>query len=256
MFSPDIVSSDAFLDMSVSARDLYFQLGMSSDDDGFVNPRRIMRNVGASDADLTQLLGKRFVLPFENGVVVVKHWRINNFVRKDRYKETLYIDQKSMLRVKRNGAYTLDESKGLPISEVPWKTDEEKRWSTNGQPLVNAGKVRLGKDNKEIAKAISPLSEIREVREDAEGNEKPPKKKSDPAALTLRETMYSELEKETGVRPTPNMGDYIQIQKALKHMKSSDVLDMLHDAMSAKQIHTVRSALTDRAIDIKREELI
>lgn len=111
-------------------------------------------------------------------------------------------------------------------------------------------------ENKEIAKAISSPSEIREVREDTEGKEKQPKKKIDTAAMALRETMYIELEKETGVRPIANVGDYVQIQKALKHMKPSDVLDMLHDAMASRQVHTVRSALTDREIDIKREELL
>ncbi len=99
MFSPDIVGSDAFLDMPASSQALYFHLGMYADDDGFVNPKRIMRMCGVSDDDLKVLVGKRFVLPFENGVVVIKHWRINNLVRKDWYKETQYVEQKSQLKV-------------------------------------------------------------------------------------------------------------------------------------------------------------
>src|SRR5271157_5587280 len=107
MFSLDIVGSDAFLEMPTTSRELYFQLGMRADDDGFVNPQIIMRLLGANVDDLRVLIGKRFVLPFENGVIVMKHWRINNFIRKDRYKETLYLEQKKQLRVKTNNAYTL-----------------------------------------------------------------------------------------------------------------------------------------------------
>lgn len=106
MFSPKIVCSDAFLDMPTSSRDLYFQLGMRADDDGFVNPRGVMRMIGASDDDLRVLISKRFVLPFESGVVVIKHWKMNNLVRKDWYQETVYIEEKNTLKTKPNGAYT------------------------------------------------------------------------------------------------------------------------------------------------------
>src|SRR3990167_3515473 len=149
MFSPEIVGSDAFIDMPVSARELYFQLGMKADDDGFVNPQVTMRTIGATGDDLKVLLLKRFVLPFENGVIVIKHWRINNFIRKDRYKETRYLDEKNLLYVKNNDSFTFDKEKGEHISKKAWKSDEDKRL-TNGQPndipLVNAGKDRLGKD--------------------------------------------------------------------------------------------------------------
>jgi len=106
MFSLKIVASDAFLDMPASSRELYFQLGMYADDDGFINPRKIMRMVGASDDDLKVLLGKRFLLSFENGVIVIKHWKINNLVRKDFYQPTLYSEEKKRLEIKENGAYT------------------------------------------------------------------------------------------------------------------------------------------------------
>lgn len=106
MFSPDIVGSDAFIDMPISSQALYFHLGMYADDDGFVNPKRIVRMVGLADDDLKVLTAKRFILPFENGVIVIKHWKINNLVRKDWYKETKYVEQKSRLKTKDNGAYT------------------------------------------------------------------------------------------------------------------------------------------------------
>src|SRR3990167_9032647 len=102
MFSQDIVASDAFLEMPTSTRELYFQLGMHADDDGFINPRKIMRMTGASDDDLKVLVAKRFILPFENGVVVIKHWLIHNTIRLDRYKETLYVDEKKTLGIKDN----------------------------------------------------------------------------------------------------------------------------------------------------------
>jgi len=106
MFSPKIVSSDASLDMPTSSRELYFQLGMYADDDGFVNPRFVMRMTGASEDDLKVLITKRFVLPFENGVIVIKHWKINNEIKADRYHETIYLEQKARLNQKPNGAYT------------------------------------------------------------------------------------------------------------------------------------------------------
>lgn len=106
MFSPAIVESDAFLDMPTSSQALYFHLGMYADDDGFVNPKKIMRMIGSTDDDLRVIITKRFVLPFENGVVVIKHWRINNLLRKDWHKETQYLEQKNLLEIKENGSYT------------------------------------------------------------------------------------------------------------------------------------------------------
>lgn len=155
MFSDDITSSDAFLDMPDSSQNLYFHLGMRADDDGFVNPNITMRMIGANNDDLKILIAKRFLLQFENGVVVVKHWRINNFIRKDRYKPTNYIDEKNVLRVKENMAYTLDKSQGEDIRSAPWKSDQELRL-TSGQPMVNAGKVRLSKDRLNIKSARTP----------------------------------------------------------------------------------------------------
>lgn len=107
MFSMKIIDTDAFLDMPLSTQALYFHLNMRADDDGFVgNPKRIQRLIGASDDDLKLLIAKRFALCFENGVIVIKHWRIHNTIQKDRYNETTYIDEKNMLKIKENKAYT------------------------------------------------------------------------------------------------------------------------------------------------------
>lgn len=107
MFAKTIVLSDAFLDMPLGARCLYMTMGMLADDDGFVNaPKSIMRQCGASDDDLRVLITKKFVLPFDSGVIVIKHWRINNYLQKDRVQPTKYVDEMAMLTIDENGAYT------------------------------------------------------------------------------------------------------------------------------------------------------
>ena len=107
MFSKKIVQSDAFLDMPLSTQCLYFHLNMEADDDGFVNsPKRIQRVIGATEDDLKLLIAKRFVLTFESGVIVIKHWWMHNTLRKDRYKVTQYQDEYNTLTIKENGAYT------------------------------------------------------------------------------------------------------------------------------------------------------
>lgn len=108
MFAKTIIDSDAFLEMPATAQMLYFHLAMRADDDGFINsPKRIMRMIGSGDDDLKLLIVKRFIIPFESGVVVIKHWKIHNFIQSDRYKETAYLEEKSRIRVKENRAYTL-----------------------------------------------------------------------------------------------------------------------------------------------------
>lgn len=107
MFTQQIIDSDAFLDMPLSAQALYFHLSMRADDDGFVkNPRKIQRMISAGDDDLRLLIAKRFVLIFESGVIVIKHWRLHNTLRKDRYKPTVYQDEFSRLELKKDGVYT------------------------------------------------------------------------------------------------------------------------------------------------------
>lgn len=120
MFAKTIVLSDAFLDMPLSARCLYFTLGMFADDDGFVNsPKGIMRQAGCSEDDMKVLLAKKFLLAFDSGVIVIKHWRINNYLRNDRYMPTKYIDEKAMLSEDENNAYTLSKPVGIPSNGIP-----------------------------------------------------------------------------------------------------------------------------------------
>lgn len=122
MFTQKIIDSDAFLDMPMSTQALYFHLNMRADDDGFVNnPKRIQRTIGASEDDLKLLIAKRFIIGFESGVIVIKHWRMHNTLRKDRYNPTQYQEELAMLNVKGNNAYTerfegADEVKTLPVA--------------------------------------------------------------------------------------------------------------------------------------------
>jgi hypothetical protein len=111
MFSMSILDSDAFLEMPQSTQNLYMHMAMRADDDGFLgNPKRLIRMVGAGDDDYKILIAKNFVLLFEGGICVIKHWLIHNTIRKDRYEETVYKEQKEQLNIKENKAYTL----GLP----------------------------------------------------------------------------------------------------------------------------------------------
>jgi hypothetical protein len=137
MYSMEIVGSDAFLDMPASARLLYYDLGMRADDDGFINnPKSIMRATGASDDDIKLLIAKKFIIPFESGIVVVKHWNINNYIQKDRYHETKYKDEKTLLELDDNKAYRLPETVEITgcIQDV-YKMDTQ----------VRLGKVSIGK---------------------------------------------------------------------------------------------------------------
>ena len=137
MFSKSIIDSDAFLDMPMSAQALYFHLSMRADDDGFVNsPRRIQRMVGASDDDCRLLVSKQFIIPFETGVVVIRHWRIHNYIQKDRYKETIYLAEKSELSQDVSGAYTLDTDCIQDVSKLDTKLGKD-----------SIGKDSIGKVN-------------------------------------------------------------------------------------------------------------
>lgn len=143
MFTQKIVDSDAFLDMPLTAQALYFHLNMRADDDGFVNnPKKIQRMIGAAEDDLKLLIAKRFLLAFENGVVVIKHWRMHNLLRKDRYNPTQYQEQMEQLLLKGNGSYT--ENIEIPAIEEP-----DNQAATTWQPNDNhmATQDRIGKDS-------------------------------------------------------------------------------------------------------------
>ena len=138
MFAKTIIDSDAFLEMPTTSQLLYFHLAMRADDDGFVNkPKSLMRMVGCKDDDLKLLFVKKFLIPFESGVVVIKHWKIHNYIRKDTYTETKYKEEKSTLELDENSAYRLAEPSPLQIR------DES---VTGSSTQVRLGKDREGKD--------------------------------------------------------------------------------------------------------------
>jgi len=111
MFAMTIIDSDAFLEMPQSTQLLYFHLSMRADDDGFINkPKTIMRMACCKDDDMRILISKKFIIPFENGIVVIKHWKIHNYIAKDRYTETKYKDEKALLTLDENKAYHLENS--------------------------------------------------------------------------------------------------------------------------------------------------
>lgn len=119
MFTMKIVDSDSFLDMPLSAQCLYFHLNMRADDDGFIgNPRRVMKIVGSNEDDLKLLIAKRFLLEFNDGVIVIKHWRMHNTLSQNRYHETQYLDEKSMLKLKKNGSYSFNDGEVLNDSKL------------------------------------------------------------------------------------------------------------------------------------------
>lgn len=141
MFSKEITTSDTFVDMPMSSQLLYFHLGMEADDEGFIgNAKMLSRAYGANSDDLALLKAKGFIIMFENGVSVVKDWNLNNKIRKDRMKPTIYRSEKSLLNVDIDGSYFIDN-----------------QMATISQPDVNQmsaqdrlGKDRLGKDSKDI----------------------------------------------------------------------------------------------------------
>ncbi|MCC8439891.1 DNA replication protein [Leuconostoc pseudomesenteroides] len=141
MFSKEITTSDTFVDMPMSSQLLYFHLGMEADDEGFIgNAKMLSRAYGANSDDLSLLKAKGFIIMFETGVSVVKDWNLNNKIRKDRVKPTIYRSEKSLLNVDIDGAYYVDN-----------------QMATKRQPIDNQmsaqdrlGKDRLGKDRKDI----------------------------------------------------------------------------------------------------------
>ena len=157
MFSQKVVETDRFLDMALTAQTLYFHLGMSADDDGFVgNPKSIKRMIGASDDDLKALVERGYLIIFDDGVVAIKDWQVSNYVKKDRYTPTIYSTDRKQLAVDRNKSYQLatavDE---LPVQD---RTTVEPRRIQNGSkvdPQVRSSQVKSGKGKDSLNETTS-----------------------------------------------------------------------------------------------------
>lgn len=141
MFAKSIIDSDLFLDMPATTQMLYFHLAMRADDDGFINnPKRIMRMIGSSDDDMKILISKQFIIPFDSGIVVIRHWKIHNYIRSDRYKPSIY-KEKQQLKFEGNLVYQLSPD-GIPDdNQVGDKMDTQYKLDKD------IDRDRLDKDN-------------------------------------------------------------------------------------------------------------
>lgn len=159
MFAKTIIDSDAFLEMPISARLLYYDLAMRADDDGFINsPKKIMKFVGATNDDMNILILRKFIIPFDNGVVVIKHWRIHNYIRKDTYNETSYKEQKAMLELDENKAYRMVNYDAVdePSTQVRLGKDSIDKYSIK--------EIEISKDISTKKSTFTPPS-VEEVKE-------------------------------------------------------------------------------------------
>lgn len=173
MFAKTIIDSDAFLEMPTTSQLLYFHLAMRADDDGFVNkPKSLMRMVGCKDDDLKLLFVKKFLIPFESGVVVIKHWKIHNYIRKDTYTETKYKEEKSTLELDENSAYRIADTTPLQLRDDT---------VTSPSTQVRLGKDRIGKER---------LGEDSEGDEDINVPTKPTKRFTPPTVDDVREYCF------------------------------------------------------------------
>lgn len=162
MIAQIIVDSDAFLDMPQSTQNLYFHLNIRADDDGFIdNPKKIMRTVGSNQNDIEILLSKRYLLLFDSGVIVIKHWRLHNTIQKDRYKPTVYQEEYEKLQIKDNGAYT--DNKLLVCNDLTSCIQNVNELDTECYiDKVRLDKIRLDKVSKDKRFVIPTVEQIKE----------------------------------------------------------------------------------------------
>ena len=147
MFSLAVIDTDKFNDMPISARLLYYELGMRADDDGFIaSPKKIIKMVGCSEDDLKSLIVKGFVICFESGVIVITHWKMHNYIQNDRYRKSIYQEERSKLNLS-NNIYSLSD-----ISKVDTECIQDVSIMDTQDRL---GKDSLGKDRLEIDKYMS-----------------------------------------------------------------------------------------------------
>lgn len=156
MFSLDVVDTDAFLDLPISSQALYFHLGMRADDDGFVSsPKRVTAMIGANQDDLKLLIAKGFAIALNNGIVVIRHWRQNNYIQKDRYKETIYQEELSLLSVEngvyKEGMYKMDTSCIQDVSTGKYSIDNNILCSPGGERERTEEKKQTQEPDKKTA---------------------------------------------------------------------------------------------------------
>ena len=159
MFAKSIIDSDAFLEMPMSARLLYYDLGMRADDDGFVNsPRKILKMIGASNDDMGVLIMRKFLIPFESGVVVIKHWKIHNYIQNDRYRETNYKNEKKQLSLDENKAYKSIDSACIHSGYNMYTQDSIGKGSIDENSIDKNSIEQSSKEKDSIKKEILLMS--------------------------------------------------------------------------------------------------
>lgn len=165
MINTAICASDAFLDMPTSTQALYLQLNLKADDDGLVgNPKSITRMVGAAEDDLKLLIAKGFVLAFDTGVIVIKHWRMHNTLSNNTYHETQYLEEKAALLVKENGAYSF--TSGVPIDDSKIKALEERRRQSRRKKMLIENSVNNGEITETLTVNNGEITDLDKIRLD------------------------------------------------------------------------------------------
>ena len=213
MFSKTIIDSDAFLDMPTSTRLLYFDLSMRADDDGFVNsPKKIIRMTGASEDDLRLLIAKSFIIPFESGVVVIKHWKIHNYIQKDRYKETMYLQEKSLLCENENKEYILDTDCIHDVSTL------------ETQVRIGKSKDRLGKESvgKKKATKVAQTPTHQQLEERFSNN----------LANAIVDWCTYKQQRNENYTPIGLKSLLTQIENNVKQFSEQKIIDLIYECMS------------------------
>lgn len=230
MFAKTIIDSDAFLDLPLTTQALYFHLSMRADDEGFINnPKRIMRMIGASEDELRLLIAKSFIIPFESGIVVIKHWRIHNYIQKDRFKPTPYTEERSQLVEGKNKEYQFvsDTESIQPVYDVDATCIQDVSTSdTNGiQPGYQMDtQVRLGKDS--VDKNISCASD------DSQETKNDVRKQHEQAAAEMFERLWSRYPRKKG-KGSVSKSQKLKLYK-LGEEELSRALDRFNAAMAGR----------------------
>lgn len=222
MFAKTVIDSDAFIDMPLSTQALYFHLSMRADDDGFINnPKKIQRMIGSSDDDLKLLIAKRFILPFDSGVVVIKHWKIHNYIRNDRYKPTVYTEEKAMITSKENGVYTEVDTVGIP----------------NGYQMDT--QYRLGKDSLELGKCSGSVVEGTTATTAEEDQLKCQNGKLGKGVVFLTDNQFDDLLDRLGIdafnRYVERLADFIIGKNAYVHNHYETILKWFEEDSKTKE---------------------
>lgn len=210
MFAKTIIDSDAFLEMPISARLLYYDLGMRADDDGFINsPKKIMKMIGASEDDINILILRKFIIPFDNGVVVLKHWRIHNYIRKDTYNETPYKEQKKLLEIDDNKSYKLKDIFNKQTVDEPSTDSGRELLEKNPEYVINTESQRV---------VDEPSTQVRLGKVSIDNNKEEKKGKTNFDTI-LSESGFNEITKD-------RLKDFIRMRKAIKKPLTDRALEL------------------------------